>query len=179
MRILHAIFCICLVCGILLYEKSSAADLGELQSKLLSLTEAITSAEKAGDAERMAVLSSQWSDISPVISQDLGLFFDQSVTKISADLKKYRAKLNDGSLSERTSQIYSQMATRMQDTLKSLMTLRNQTKVMSEKLNETMRTIAERPDVKSLIDANKAKKKASESLQAVDDALEKLRKLQQ
>jgi len=178
MRMPHAIFCICVLWGILLCEKSTAADLGSLQSKLVSLTEAITSAEKAGDAERMAVLSSQWRAISPMISQDLSHFFDQSVAKISADLKKYRTKLDDGSLSERTSQIYSQMATRMQETLKSLMALRNQTKMMSEKLNETVRTIAERPDVKSLIDANEAKKKASESLQAVDDALEKLRKLQ-
>ena len=144
MRIPHSIFCICVVWGILLSYKSTAADLGSLQSKLLSLTEAVASAEKAGDAEKMAMLASQWRDVSPMITNELGEFFDQSVARISADIKKYRAKSEDGSLPEKTSQVYLRISTRMQNSLKSLMTLKNQTKLVSEKLNEALKVIAER-----------------------------------
>ncbi len=161
-----------------LCEKSTATDLGSLQSKLLSLTEAVASAEKAGDVERLAMLSSQWKDISPVITKDLGDLFDQSEGRLSADIKKYRAKSEDGSLPEKTSQSYQRLAVRMQESLKNLIILKNQTKMVSEKLNKSMTTIAERPDVKSLIEAHEAHKKASESLQKANETLEKLSNLQ-
>jgi hypothetical protein len=58
------------------------------------------------------------------------------------------------------------------------MVLKSQAKIMSDKLNEMMKVIAERPDVKSLTDANEAKKKADEALQRTDKALDMLDKLQ-
>jgi hypothetical protein len=174
----YALFYVYIVFSILLCEKLPAVDLGTLQSKLLSLTEAVASADKAGDAERLAVLSCQWRDVSPLISQDLGELFDESVAKISADIKKYRAKSEDGSLPERISQKYDHLATQMQESLKGLMVLKSQAKIMSDKLNEMMKVIAERPDVKSLTDANEAKKKADEALQRTDKALDMLDKLQ-
>jgi hypothetical protein len=173
-----ALFYFCIVFSILLCENLPAADLGTMQSKLLSLTEAVVSANKAGDAERLATLSCQWRDVSPLITQELGELFDESAARISEEIKKYRAKSEDGSVPERISQKYDQLATQMQESLKNLMVLKGQTKMMSDKLNEMMKVISERPDVKSFIDANEAEKKADEALQSTVKALDMLDKLQ-
>lgn len=113
-----------------------------------------------------------------MITKDLGELFDQSLGRLSAEIKKYHAKSEDGSLPEKTSQSYQRLAMRMQESLKNLMTLKNQTKTIAEKLNATIKTIAERPDVKSLIEAHEAQKKTAESLQKANETLEKLSKLQ-
>lgn len=164
--------------GLFAVAKVSAADLSALESKLGWLTEAVANAEKAGDAEKLATLAMQWRDLSPMMTRDLGKFFDESAARMAADVKNYRAKADDGDLPEKTAQIYRQLATRTQESLKNLMVLKGQMSTMSDKLDKTLKGIADRPDVKPLIEANEAQKKAAEALQSADNALDKLSKLQ-
>lgn len=175
---LSVLFRLILAWGILSWQQAEAVDLGALQSKLLALTEAVANAEKLDDAERLASLAVQWEELSPLLNRDLAEMFDEAAAKLTADIKIYRTKANDGSLPERTAAIYRRLAAQLQETLKSMMIVKNQTKVLSEKLNTTIRSISERPDVKSLINANHAQKKAAEASLEADQALEKLRKLQ-
>ena len=156
----------------------AAADLSAIESKLGWLAEAVANAEKAGDAEKLATLAIQWLELSPVMTKDLGKFFDESAARMAADVKNYRAKADDGSLPEKTAQIYRQLATRTQDSVKNLMTLKVKMGAMSDKLDKTMKEISERHEVKSIIEANEAQNKAGEALQNADKALEKLKKLQ-
>jgi predicted RNase H-like nuclease (RuvC/YqgF family) len=168
------IFCSLFVAVVLPCKASTASDLGVLQSKLVYLAEAVSNAEKLGDADKLAMLVIQWRDVSPMISKDLGDFFDLSAARMSADIKKYRAKSSDGSLPEKTANLYDQMTTRIQESLKNLAAMRNQMKAITEKLNETLKTVSERPEIKTLIDAKMAQKRADSTLQNVDQALRKL-----
>jgi hypothetical protein len=149
-------------------QNVSGIDLGNLDSRLTQFSETVAEAEKSGDAVALGDLVIQWRDsVSPMMNE-LGRFFDDAAVRMSTDIKTYRAKADDGSLSDKTAELYRKLALRAQESLKNLMVYKGQMAVLTEKLEKTMNAIMERTEVKELIEMHDMQRRLETGMKKVE-----------
>jgi hypothetical protein len=135
------------------------------------------SLEQALQQEDLAAMidgALKWDSMKPSLEK-AAAYLDQAIVQTSADVKRYRAQAEDGTMPEKTAALYRQVAENTGNSLKRLVATKAQLKSLMDQLTKTMDRVIVNPDVSAASKAARATRSAEDSLRRLDEASKLIR----